>query len=205
MLKRLHARHKTVVSICTGAFELARAGLLDGKPATTHHWYFGAMTRDFPDVHLVHDVRWVRADPTTWTAGGLTSGVDLALHLVAERFGEAQAERTANFMEYLGQGWKSNVGIAALSVPIKRQLWTGTIAPDTQVLLHVLTTGASDSFTVDIPARHVNGAPAIVHSDKTASTCDWRWRAIRLPSTATAIRTAARSRARSRRMAYPRH
>ncbi|WP_179675575.1 hypothetical protein [Duganella sp. 1224] len=54
----------------------------------------------FPDVQLVREVRYVQADPHTYTAGGLTSGIDLALHIVAQRFGEQQARRTADFLEY---------------------------------------------------------------------------------------------------------
>jgi transcriptional regulator GlxA family with amidase domain len=49
-LKKIHAEHITIMSVCTGAFKLAQAGLLDGKEATTHHWYFGNFARDCPDV-----------------------------------------------------------------------------------------------------------------------------------------------------------
>ena len=120
-LKQIHAQHVTIMSVCTGAFKLAQAGLLDGKEATTHHWYFGNFAREFPDVKLVKDVRYVQADPITFTAGSLTSGVDLALHLVADRFGQDVAQQTANFMEYLGSGWKSNQGIPALDLPVTHQ------------------------------------------------------------------------------------
>ncbi len=58
-LKKIHAQHVTIMSVCTGAFKLAQAGLLDGKEATTHHWYFGNFAREFPKVKLVKDVRYV--------------------------------------------------------------------------------------------------------------------------------------------------
>src|SRR6185437_16131177 len=99
-LRKIHGERKLIMSVCTGAFKLAGAGLLDGKEATTHHWYFGNFTRDFPQVKLVQQVRYVQADPLTFTAGGLTSGIDLALHVVADRFGEDVAQQTADFMEY---------------------------------------------------------------------------------------------------------
>lgn len=158
-LKKIHAQHVTIMSVCTGAFKLAQAGLLDGKEATTHHWYFGNFTREFPDVKLVKDVRYVQADPVTFTAGGLTSGVDLALHLVADRFGQDVAQQTADFMEYLGTGWKSNHGIPALDLPVTRRDWAGRVDGKTDVVLHMVTYGASPTFTVDIPAQNVKGVP----------------------------------------------
>ncbi|MRW87011.1 hypothetical protein GJ698_23360 [Pseudoduganella sp. FT26W] len=161
-LKRQHADGKTVLSVCTGAFQLARAGLLNGKSATTHHWYLGNFAEEFPDVKLVREVRFVQADPHTYTAGGLSSGMDLSLHIVAELFGQQQAQRTANYMEYQGTGWKTNAGVAVLTAPVKRQLWRGRIKPDTEILLHVLTTGASSTYTTDIPALHVADAPTRV-------------------------------------------
>src|SRR5258706_8490026 len=91
-LQKVHAERKLIMSVCTGAFKVAKAGLFDGKEATTHHWYFGNFTRDYPNVKLVRQVRYAQADPITFSAGGLTSGVDLALHIVAERFGAAQAQ-----------------------------------------------------------------------------------------------------------------
>ena len=158
-LKKIHAQHVTIMSVCTGAFKLAQAGLLDGKEATTHHWYFGNFAREFPDVKLVKDVRYVQADPVTFTAGGLTSGVDLALHMVADRFGQDVAQQTANFMEYLGTGWKSNHGIAALDLPVTRQDWTGEIDGKSFMKLHMITYGASPVFTVDMPSENVKDVP----------------------------------------------
>lgn len=159
-LRKIHAQHVTIMSVCTGAFQLAHAGLLNGKQATTHHWFFGDFAREFPHVKLVKGVRYVQADPITFTAGGLTSGVDLALHLVAERFGQDTAQQTANFMEYLGTGWKTNHGIPALDLPVTRKDWTGKIGGRTELVLHMTTYGASPTFNVDIPAQHVKNAPS---------------------------------------------
>lgn len=158
-LKKIHARHITIMSVCTGAFELAQAGLLDDKRATTHHWYFGDFAREFPDVKLVRQVRYVKAGPITFTAGGLTSGIDLALHFVADRFGQATAQQTANFMEYLGTGWKTNRGVAPMDLPVTHQDWTGQLADGTKVVLHTIIYGASPTATLDIPAQGVNDAP----------------------------------------------
>jgi putative intracellular protease/amidase len=161
-LKKIHAEHITIMSVCTGAFKLAQAGLLDGKEATTHHWYFGNFARDFPDVKLVKQVRYVQADPVTFTAGGLTSGVDLALHMVADRYGQDVAQQTADYMEYLGTGWKTNHGIPPLDMPVTREEWTGNLASGDKVVLHVTTYGASPAFAVDIPAQDVRQSPVTI-------------------------------------------
>lgn len=82
-----------VASVCTGAFILAEAGLLDGRPATTHTGRRDEFRRRFPAVTLL-DERVVD-DGDVITAAGVSSGVDLALHIV-ERFGSpaiAAAER----------------------------------------------------------------------------------------------------------------
>lgn len=161
-LRKVHGEHKLIMSVCTGAFKLARAGLLDGKQATTHHWYLGDLAHDYPDIEVVRQVRYVQADPLTFTAGGLTSGVDLALHVVAERFGTKVAQNAADYMEYQGTGWKTNAVAAAFPVPVTHQAWSGELAKGSEVVLHVETRGASKTFTSDLPAQHVSGAPARV-------------------------------------------
>ena len=105
-LKNARTKSKTVMSVCTGAFKLADAGLLDGKQATTHHDFFDAFAAKYPSVHLVRGQRFVQADPVVFSAGGLTSGIDLALHVVQLYYGRETAEQTAKYMEYTGTGWR---------------------------------------------------------------------------------------------------
>jgi transcriptional regulator GlxA family with amidase domain len=105
-LRRVAPGADVVMSVCTGAFQLAGAGLLDGRPATTHHEFFDRLQRDFPRVQVVRGRRWVESGPKVYTAGGLTSGIDLALHVVALYYGEEAADRTAAYMEHAGNGWK---------------------------------------------------------------------------------------------------
>ena len=93
-----------VMSVCTGAYLLAGTGLLTGKAATTHHDSYRAFARRFQDVQLKRGVRFVE-EGNLATAGGLTSGIDLALHVVARYYGREVAKRTAYYMEYQGQGW----------------------------------------------------------------------------------------------------
>jgi len=94
-----------IMSVCTGAFVLGHAGLLAGKRATTHHQYHGRFAAQFPDVKLERGARFVEGAPNIATAGGLTSGIDLALRVVERYFGRAVAQRTATYMEYQGKGW----------------------------------------------------------------------------------------------------
>jgi transcriptional regulator GlxA family with amidase domain len=99
-LRRAAARSQILMSVCTGAYKLAMAGLLDGKKATTHHDSHDDFQKRFPKVSVQRGVRYVQSDPVIFTAGGLTSGIDLALHVVELYFGREAAERTAQFMEY---------------------------------------------------------------------------------------------------------
>jgi putative intracellular protease/amidase/YHS domain-containing protein len=92
------------MSVCTGAFVLAKTGLLSGKAATTYHGAFAAFANEFPDIHLKRGARFVE-DGNLATAGGLSSGIDLALRVVERYFGRQVAQRTAYDLEYQGQGW----------------------------------------------------------------------------------------------------
>jgi YHS domain-containing protein/putative intracellular protease/amidase len=92
------------MSVCTGAFILASTGLLSGKAATTHHAAYKAFAVQFPDIRLKRGARFVE-DGKVATAGGLSSGIDLALHVVERYFGREVATQTAYQMEYQGQGW----------------------------------------------------------------------------------------------------
>jgi transcriptional regulator GlxA family with amidase domain len=105
-LRRRDKEADVVMSVCTGAFQLGKAGLLDGKQATTHHNYYDQFATSFPKVTLLKGRRYVQSDDVIYTAGGLTSGIDLALHIVEEYFGRDVAQKTADYMEYQGTGWK---------------------------------------------------------------------------------------------------
>jgi transcriptional regulator GlxA family with amidase domain len=92
------------MSVCTGAFVLAETGLLSGKTATTHHSSYKVMAMEHPDIHVRRGARFVE-DGNIATAGGLSSGIDLALRVVERYYGREAAERTAYNMEYQGKGW----------------------------------------------------------------------------------------------------
>lgn len=92
------ARHVTdrhrLACICAGAWLAGRAGLLDGRACTTHHEDCAALQRRFPKA-LVQDNRIFVEDGNVMTSAGVTAGIDLALHLVAEYAGPAVASRVA--------------------------------------------------------------------------------------------------------------
>jgi putative intracellular protease/amidase/YHS domain-containing protein len=92
------------MSVCTGAFVLAKTGLLDGKSATTYHGAFDRFAMKFPNIDLKRGARFVE-NGNLATAGGLSSGIDLALRVVERYYGRDVAQKTAYNMEYQGQGW----------------------------------------------------------------------------------------------------
>jgi transcriptional regulator GlxA family with amidase domain len=99
-LREVAPQADLVMSVCTGAFVLARTGLLDGKTATTHHQSYDAFAAEFPAIHVVRGQRFVEHDRLA-TAGGLTSGIDLALRVVERYLGRDAAAATARYMEYV--------------------------------------------------------------------------------------------------------
>lgn len=88
-----------VLSVCTGAWLLACAGLLDGLEATTHHVGFDELARLAPTCRVRRGARFVDAGRVL-TSAGVSAGVDLSLHAIARLEGEAAAERVRSIMEW---------------------------------------------------------------------------------------------------------
>jgi AraC family transcriptional activator FtrA len=85
-LRRAHRRGARIVSICTGAFVLAAAGLLDGRRATTHWLYVDLLKERYPQVELDPGVLYV-VDGRVMTSAGTAAGIDLCLHIVTSDYG----------------------------------------------------------------------------------------------------------------------
>jgi transcriptional regulator GlxA family with amidase domain len=101
-LRRHAPEAEVVLSVCTGSFLLAELGLLDGAAATTHHFGFDAFEREYPRVRLQRTERFVDNGRIV-TAGGVSAGIDGALHVVAKLHGAEVARWTAReWMEYRG-------------------------------------------------------------------------------------------------------
>jgi transcriptional regulator GlxA family with amidase domain len=93
------ARHaRRVVSVCTGAFLAAEAGLLDGCEATTHWAFAGQLADEFPSIDVNPEPIFVRSTETVWTAAGVTAGIDLALALVEDDHGTEVAQTVARWL-----------------------------------------------------------------------------------------------------------
>lgn len=90
---------ETLASVCTGALLLGKAGLLDGRRATTHWRSLAWLRESFPLVTVEEHLRVVE-DGHILTSAGISAGIDLALKVVARYFGEAVAQATARHMEY---------------------------------------------------------------------------------------------------------
>jgi transcriptional regulator GlxA family with amidase domain len=96
-LARAAARSRRVASVCTGAFLLADAGLLDGRQATTHWASCDRLGQEFPSITVAPDRIFVRDDPV-WTSAGVTAGMDLALALVEADLGSDVARQAARWL-----------------------------------------------------------------------------------------------------------
>jgi transcriptional regulator GlxA family with amidase domain len=101
-LARASSEAQVTLSVCTGAFVLASAGLLDGKDATTHWGSIARMQKQFPKVNVRNDQRVVDAGKVV-TSAGVSAGIDGALHVVDRLAGRSTALKAARYMEYIWQ------------------------------------------------------------------------------------------------------
>jgi transcriptional regulator GlxA family with amidase domain len=97
-IKAVTGNVRRVVTVCTGAFFAAQAGLLDGRRATTHWAFAGRLAREFPTIDVDPDPIFVRSSDTVWTAAGVTAGIDLALSLVEDDHGTEVAQTVARWL-----------------------------------------------------------------------------------------------------------
>jgi transcriptional regulator GlxA family with amidase domain len=117
-LKRISPRIRRVGSVCTGAMLLARAGLLDGRRATTHWDWCEVLIKRAPRAHVDPDPIFVR-DENVYTSAGVTAGMDLALALVEEDHGSKLALQVArNLVLYLRRPGGQSQFSAALSLQV---------------------------------------------------------------------------------------
>jgi putative intracellular protease/amidase len=174
-LRKVHAERALVMSVCTGAFKLAEAGLLDGKAATTHHASLQRLANQYPGIDVRSSVRYVESDPLILTAGGLSSGIDSALHVVELYYGPKVAQATAEYMEYQGQGWKTNLGAGEPkqvqpTIPVAYRghetRWQGTFlpeypktTPELPVVVHLALVNGQYRGTIDAPTESMVGEP----------------------------------------------
>ncbi|WP_317441082.1 GlxA family transcriptional regulator [Streptomyces collinus] len=116
-LRRAAPRARRTGSVCAGAHLLAAAGLLEGRPATTHWLTAGRLAAEHPGVQVDPDPIFIR-DGRVWTCAGVTSGMDMALAMVAEDHGQDLALATARMMVMYV---KRSGGQSQFSVPLSVQ------------------------------------------------------------------------------------
>lgn len=105
-IKKANSRSQYTLSVCNGAFTLANTGLLDGLSATTTRGNIPGLAMRFPKIKVTKDVRYVDNGKII-TAGGLSAGIDGALHVIEKMMGVEVAERVAYQEEY---AWRRAVG-----------------------------------------------------------------------------------------------
>ena len=139
-------RGAVVVSLCSGAFALARAGLLDGRSATTHWTYAQRFAAEFPAVRVVPDVLFVE-DAPIFTSAGTAAGIDLCLHLVRQAYGARAANGIARRMVVPPQREGGQAQFVAMPVP---EVGAGALAP---VLDWILENLAQELTVADLAGR----------------------------------------------------
>jgi transcriptional regulator GlxA family with amidase domain len=97
LVRRIAKRSRRVASVCSGAFLLAEAGLLDGRRVTTHWEYANRLQQGYPGVRVELDKIYLQ-DGNLWTSGGVTAGIDLSLAMIEEDLGAAAAQRVARVL-----------------------------------------------------------------------------------------------------------
>lgn len=98
-VKRHAASSELILSVCTGSFVLATAGLLDHQRATTHHLRYDILRQTAPTCQVIENQRVVDAGKII-TSGGIAAGIDMSLYVIGKLLGEEVAKETARYMEY---------------------------------------------------------------------------------------------------------
>ncbi|WP_158017026.1 GlxA family transcriptional regulator [Mycobacterium basiliense] len=97
-IKAVSGTARRIVTVCTGAFLAAEAGLLDGSRVTTHWAFADRLACEFPAVDVDADPIFIRSSETVWTAAGVTAGIDLSLALIEDDHGTEIAQTVARWL-----------------------------------------------------------------------------------------------------------
>ncbi|WP_050419069.1 GlxA family transcriptional regulator [Bradyrhizobium tropiciagri] len=144
---------RRVCTVCTGAFLLAESGALSGKKATTHWRNCADLASRFPDIDVLNDPIFVR-DGAIWTSAGVTAGIDMALALVEEDYGQTIAARVArNLVVYL----RRPGGQAQFSEPLALQQQSGP--GDYGRLMELVEASLNRTWSIGELARTVGQSP----------------------------------------------
>ncbi len=188
-MRRLAADARRVTSVCSGAFVLAAAGLLDGRRATTHWDACGLLDERYDGVTVDADAIYVR-DGKVWTSAGVTAGIDLALALVADDHGPSAAATVARrLVVYL----QRSGGQAQFSSLLAAQ--SAETAPVSDLLTWLLD-HLTDDLSVAALARQINLSErqfSRVFKSEVGSTVADHVEAVRLESACRLLETTTRT------------
>jgi len=186
-IKDTTAADETTMSVCNGAFTLAAAGLLDGLSATTTFHLLDAFKAEFPKTKVVRDQRFVDNGKIV-TAGGLTSGIDGALHVVSKTLGSGTAQEVALGLEY---DWRPRSGFArgALAASLIPDLDLDDIGAWTVVS----TEGGTESWEIVARAKSDLSGKEIQDRIDRALTTEGRWTSVSPAAAHTAAGSTASS------------
>lgn len=169
-LRRAHAGGARIMSICSGAFALAGAGLLDGHRATTHWRYADQLRRRYPRVDVDADVLYID-NGNVLTSAGSAAGLDLCLHIVRRDFGAAVANAIARRLVI--QPHRDGGQAQFIEAPMASNPDDDRIAASMAWALHHL------SRPIDVPAlaRQARMSPRtyLRHFSRSAGTTPIRW------------------------------
>jgi transcriptional regulator GlxA family with amidase domain len=150
-LRRAHARGARILSVCSGAFTLGAAGLLDDRECTTHWRYTDALAERFPRARVVPQVLYVDSGQII-TSAGTAAGIDAGLHLWRQEYGAAAASKVARRMVVPPQRDGGQAQFIARAVP---DVAAETLGP----LLTWITEHLADDLSVDELARRSHMSP----------------------------------------------
>ncbi|MDI1257317.1 MAG: DJ-1/PfpI family protein [Flavobacterium sp.] len=98
-IKSIIMKEKIILSVCVGLYNVAATGLLSGRNVTTHYLAVNSFQKQYPDLHVIKNKRFV-TDRNVVSTGGVTSGIDGALHLLQHLDGDTIAQQVADMMVY---------------------------------------------------------------------------------------------------------
>ena len=98
-IRKISQDTELTLSVCSGSLILAKAGLLDGMKATTHHEVFETLASIAPETHIERGARFVDNGKII-TSAGISAGIDMSLHVISKLYGEQVSETTSTYMEY---------------------------------------------------------------------------------------------------------
>jgi AraC family transcriptional regulator, transcriptional activator FtrA len=186
-LRTAHARGARILSICSGAFALAAAGLLDGRRATTHWRYAELLQRRFPAVQVDPDVLYIAGEGgdsaagagTVWTSAGSAAGLDLCLHVVRVDHGATIANAVARRLVVQPHRDGGQAQFIEAPMPARAGAGGAAGAGDERIARSVAWALAhlAEPLTVGVLARQAHMSPRtfLRHFTRTTGTSPIRW------------------------------